>query len=87
MRILLPDGGYRLGRAVVARRAPAEVPAQLRAISAALVAVGVVGAGYGFAIALRADAVGRHPISAAFGTSAPVTVTPSETALSLGPAD
>ncbi|VAZ77740.1 ComE operon protein 3 [Mycobacterium persicum] len=59
-------------------------PPRLRAVSAALVAVGVVGAGYGFAIALRADAVGRHPISAAFGTSVPVTVTPSETALSLG---
>jgi competence protein ComEC len=36
------------------------------------------------AIGLRADAVGRHPITAAFGTAAPVTVAPTETALSLG---
>jgi competence protein ComEC len=54
------------------------------AISAGLVAIGVVGAGYGLAVALRADAVGRHPITAAFGTAAPVTVTPTESALSLG---
>ncbi|TAM64261.1 ComEC/Rec2 family competence protein [Mycobacterium sp.] len=58
--------------------------ARLRAISAGLAAIGVVGAGYGFAVALRADAVGRHPITAAFGTSAPVTVMPSESAQSLG---
>jgi competence protein ComEC len=54
------------------------------AIGAALVAIGVVGAGFGIAIALRADAVERHPITAAFGTAAPVTVTPSESPLSLG---
>lgn len=54
------------------------------AIGAGLVAVGVVGAGFGLAVALRADAVARHPIAAAFGTAAPVTVTPSEAALSLG---
>jgi competence protein ComEC len=58
--------------------------ARLRSISAGLVAIGVVGAGFGLAIALRADAVSRHPITAAFGTAVPVTVTPSETALSLG---
>jgi competence protein ComEC len=57
---------------------------RLRGPSAGLVAVGVVGAGFGLAIALRADAVGRHPITAAFGTTAPVTVTPTESALSLG---
>ncbi|SOJ56213.1 ComE operon protein 3 [Mycobacterium simulans] len=56
----------------------------LSAISGGLVAISVVGAGYGLAIALRADAIGRHPIAAAFGTTAPVTVTPSESALSLG---
>jgi competence protein ComEC len=54
------------------------------AISAGLVAVGVVGAGFGLAIALRADAVARHPITAAFGAAIPVTVTPSESAVSLG---
>jgi competence protein ComEC len=58
--------------------------AKLRAISAGLAAIGVVGAGYGFAIALRTDAVVHHPITAAFGTSAPVTVTPTESAVSLG---
>ena len=55
-----------------------------RAISAGLMAVGVVGAGFGLAIALRADAVARHPITAAFGAAVPVTVTPSESAMSLG---
>lgn len=57
---------------------------RLRAISAGLVAIGVVGAGFGFAVALRADAVSRHPIAAQFGTVAPVTVTPSESAVTLG---
>ncbi len=57
---------------------------RLRGISAGLVAIGVAGAGFGFAVALRAEAVARHPISAAFGTAAPVTVTPSESAVSLG---
>lgn len=57
---------------------------QLAAMSAGLVAIGVVGSGYGLAIALRADAVAHHPITAAFGTAAPVTVTPTESALSLG---
>ena len=59
-------------------------PGPLPAISAVLMAAGVVGAGYGLAIALRADAVGRHPITAAFGSSAPVTVVPSESALPVG---
>ena len=47
-------------------------------------AIGIVGAGFGFAIALRVDAVGRHSIAAAFGTAAQVTVNPTESALSLG---
>jgi competence protein ComEC len=33
---------------------------------------------------LRANAVAHHPITAAFGTAGPVTVTPSESALPLG---
>jgi competence protein ComEC len=57
---------------------------RLAAISAGLVAIGVVGAGFGFAIALRADAVDRHPITADFGAAAPVTVTPTESPVSLG---
>jgi competence protein ComEC len=56
---------------------------RLRAIGAGVLAIGVVGAGFGFAIALRTDAVARHPIAAAFGTAAPVTVTPTESPLSL----
>lgn len=66
-----------------AARRPGRV-ARLRTIGAGLAAVGVVGAGYGFAIALRADAVAHHPIAAAFGTSAPTTVTPTESPVSLG---
>jgi competence protein ComEC len=56
----------------------------LASVSAGLVAIGVVGAGFGIAIALRADAVSRHPITAALGKAVPVTVTPSESALFLG---
>jgi competence protein ComEC len=55
-----------------------------RPISAGLVAVGVVGAGFGLAIALRAEVVARHPMTAAFGAAVPVTVTPSESPTSLG---
>ncbi len=65
----------------VRRTGPAS---RLRVISAGLVAIGVVGAGFGFAVAMRADAVARHPIRAAFGTAAPLTVTPSESPVSLG---
>jgi len=67
-----------------AARAPRETR-RLAAVGAGVVAVGIVGVGFGLAIALRADAVGRHPITAAFGTAAPVTVTPTESAVSLGP--
>jgi len=57
---------------------------RLQAISAGLLGIGVVGAGFGLAVTLRSDAVARHPISAAFGTAAPVTVTPGESPQSLG---
>jgi competence protein ComEC len=56
----------------------------LRAISACLAAIGVVAMGYGLAIALRTDAVIHHPITAAFGSSAAVTVTPTESPVPLG---
>ena len=56
----------------------------MRAIGIGLVAAGVVGAGFGFAIALRANAVAHHRITAAFGTSAELAVTPSESAMSVG---
>ncbi|MBV9351200.1 MAG: ComEC/Rec2 family competence protein [Mycobacterium sp.] len=58
--------------------------ALLRTVSVALLAIGVVGAGFGFAIVLRAHAVRHHPITAAFGRAAPVTVTPTESPLSVG---
>ncbi|OBK19559.1 ComEC/Rec2 family competence protein [Mycobacterium asiaticum] len=58
--------------------------ARLAAISAGVLAVGVVGAGYGLAIAMRADAVASHPIAASFGTRAPVTVLLTESPLPLG---
>lgn len=57
---------------------------RMRAIGIGLVAAGVVGAGFGFAIALRANAVAHHRITAAFGTSAELAVTPSESAMSVG---
>lgn len=57
---------------------------RLPAIGAGLVAIGVVGAGFGMAIALRADAVNRHAITADFGATAPVTLTPSESAVPVG---
>jgi competence protein ComEC len=57
---------------------------RMRAIGIGLVAAGVVGACFGFAIALRANAVAHHPVTAAFGTAAEVAVTPTESALSVG---
>lgn len=55
-----------------------------RAIGAGVAVVGIVGAGFGFAIALRANAVAHHPVTAVFGTATQVVVTPSESALSVG---
>lgn len=54
------------------------------AISAGLVAIGVVGAGFGMAIALRADAVSHHAITAEYGQAVPVTLTPTESAAPVG---
>ncbi len=59
-------------------------PPWLRAVGAGLLAAAVVGTGFALAVALRADALGRHPITAAYGTVAPVTVTPTESPVSLG---
>lgn len=56
---------------------------RLAGIGIGVAAVAVVGAGYGLAIGLRADAVARHPIATAFGTAAPVTVVPTESAVPL----
>jgi competence protein ComEC len=54
------------------------------AIGVAVLAVGVVGTGYGLAVAMRANAVRHHPITAAYGRAARVLVTPSESALAVG---
>jgi competence protein ComEC len=53
-------------------------------VGASLAAVGAVAAGFGCAVALRAEAAGHHPITAVFGQVAQVTVTPTESALSVG---
>ncbi len=58
--------------------------ARLRAMSVAVLAVGVVGTGYGLAVALRANAVRHHPIAASYGRVVRVLVTPSESAVSVG---
>ncbi|MEB3049119.1 ComEC/Rec2 family competence protein [Mycolicibacter sp. MYC123] len=55
-----------------------------RLAGATLAAASVVGAGFGWAVALRTDAVQAHPITAVFGGTATVTVTPSESPLSAG---
>jgi competence protein ComEC len=57
---------------------------RIRAIGVGLIAAGVVGAGFGFAIALRANAVAHHPVTATFGTTVEVAVTPTESAVPVG---
>jgi competence protein ComEC len=57
---------------------------RMRALGIGLAAAGLVGAGFGFAIALRTNAVAHHPSSAAFGTAAEVTVTPTQSAVPVG---
>ena len=57
---------------------------RIRAIGIGMVAAGVVGAGFGFAIALRADAVAHHRITTVFGTAAEVAVTPTQSAVPVG---
>ena len=55
-----------------------------RLLATNLVAIAAVGTGFGWAVAVRHEAADRHPITARFGTVAPVTVTPSESALPVG---
>ena len=57
---------------------------RIRAIGIGMIAAGVVGAGFGFAIALRADAVAHHRITTVFGTAAEVAVTPTQSAVPVG---
>ena len=58
--------------------------ARMRAIGLGVVAAGLVGGGFGFAIALRANAVTHHPVTAAYGSSVDVAVTPVESARPVG---
>jgi competence protein ComEC len=57
---------------------------RLRTLGIGLAAAGLVGAGFGLAIALRANAVAHHPVTAVFGTAADVTVTPNQSAVPVG---
>jgi competence protein ComEC len=57
---------------------------RIQAIGVGLIAAGVVGAGFGLAIALRANAVAHHPVTATFGSTVEVAVTPTESAVSVG---
>ncbi len=56
----------------------------MRAIGIGLAAAGLVGAGFGVAIMLRANAVDHHPVTAAFGTGSEVSVTPTQSATPVG---
>lgn len=55
-----------------------------RLVGAALAAASTVGVGFGWAVTLRTESVVHHPITAAFGRTATVTVTPSESPLPAG---
>lgn len=89
--IVWPVGrGLAIGCLVVAAasawarwRAPPEAT-MARAVSTALLAVSVVGAGFGLAVGLRADAVRHHPIAAGFGSIAEITAIPVETPRAVG---
>jgi competence protein ComEC len=58
--------------------------AALRSARAALVAVAVVGAGFGVAVVVRVHDVRHHPIVERYGDAAAVRVTPVETPRALG---
>jgi competence protein ComEC len=59
--------------------------AQARAVTTGLIAMSIVGAGFGFAIMLRTNGVRDHPVTQLFGTATEVTVTPSESPRAIGP--
>ncbi|MBS9534505.1 ComEC/Rec2 family competence protein [Mycobacterium sp. M1] len=56
----------------------------LRLAGTVAAAAAVTGAGFGWAVALRTHAIAAHPITAAFGATTEVTVTPTESALQSG---
>ena len=55
-----------------------------RVVGAALAVSSVVGVGFGWAVALRTEAVVHHRITEMFGATATVTVTPSESPVANG---
>jgi competence protein ComEC len=55
-----------------------------RAVSVGIMAIAVVGMGFGTAIALRVESVRQHPITHRFGSTALVTITPVESPRSVG---
>jgi competence protein ComEC len=91
--ILWPVGGS-VGAVVAAIVATAAVgwwgsgrresSAEVRSLTAGVVAVGVVGAGFAVAVGLRVDELRHHPVVERYGTVAAVVVTPTETPRSLG---
>ncbi|WP_243841536.1 ComEC/Rec2 family competence protein [Mycobacterium sp. DL592] len=58
--------------------------AAVRACAVSVIGTAVVGAGFGMAVALRSDAVREHPVTARFGSTTTLTVTPTESPRSLG---
>jgi competence protein ComEC len=70
-----------VGRWGSGRREPG---AGTAAVATGVVAVAMVGAGFGVAIGLRVDQLRHHPIIERYGTVATVVVTPTETPRSLG---
>ncbi|MCV7225503.1 ComEC/Rec2 family competence protein [Mycolicibacterium komossense] len=62
---------------LVRAKSPAE-RTRVRAVSTGLIALSLVGVGFGFAVALRANGVRDHPVTQLFGTATEVTVIPSE---------
>ncbi len=69
--------------ALIRGRTPAHRPLA-RAVGTGLIAAAVVGAGFGFAVALRANGVRDHPVTQLFGSATEVTVTPTESPRSVG---
>lgn len=57
---------------------------RLRLAGAVAAAASLTGMGFGWAVALRTAAVDQHPITAVFGTTVSVTVTPTESPLAAG---
>ncbi len=60
------------------------IPEYAGRLGAGLLAVCVVGAGFGFAITLRSNNIRDHPVAQRFGAVAEVTVTTTESPRSLG---